>query len=164
MCSSTWNAAAGDHTIGREIATNRARQKGSRSVDSPEGQTIEGAGRDEDLEAAETLSDLALIAQLKGRFQKAEVMLVRALSIKEGVLGTAHPELVPILKNVAHLRRLRGEFQSAAASYQRCIAILSDSRNPDHSSLRSCTRCLDAVRSDQATLERLHRSVGEATA
>jgi hypothetical protein len=58
-------------------------------VDSSEGQTIERSGHGEDLEDAETLSDLALIAQLKGRFQKAEVMFVRAVSIKESVLGPA---------------------------------------------------------------------------
>jgi hypothetical protein len=42
------------------------------------------------LEAAETLNDFALIAQLKGRFQKAEVMLARALRIGEG-LGVRPP-------------------------------------------------------------------------
>jgi tetratricopeptide (TPR) repeat protein len=133
-------------------------------VESPGGKRIERSGHREALEAAETLSDLALIAQLRGRFQKAEVMLGRALSIKESVLGSDNRELVPILMNVAHLQRLRGEFRNAVASYERCVSILSDSRNPDHSSLSSCTRCLDAARGDQATLERLHRSVGEATA
>jgi tetratricopeptide (TPR) repeat protein len=137
--------------------------KGSRSVESPGDKRIERSGHREALEAAETLSDLALIAQLRGRFQKAEVMLGRALSIKESVLGSDNRELVPILMNVAHLQRLRGEFRNAVASYERCVSILSDSRYPD-SSLSSCSRCLDAARGDQATLERLHRSVGEATA
>jgi tetratricopeptide (TPR) repeat protein len=116
------------------------------------------------LEVAMTLDDRAAIAERKGQFRKAESLFSRALAIKEKVLGPDHPELAPTLNNLALFHKLRGDFTEAAVMYGRCLAILQNSVEPDHPFLVVCAKNLESLRGDQAVIQRLHRSVREATA
>lgn len=70
-----------------------------------------------------SLNNLALLYQATGAYAKAELLLQRALTIYEKVLGEAHPDTATILNNLAELYRAMGDDAKAEPLVQRVLAI-----------------------------------------
>ena len=72
---------------------------------------------------AATLSDLALLTRLQGRYEEAEPLYRRALGIRLKRLGPTHDDTVASYQNLANLFNLTGRFDEAIPLYQRSLAV-----------------------------------------
>jgi tetratricopeptide (TPR) repeat protein len=91
------------------------------------------------LEKAEDSADKAfllnaqgVILQALGHSYEAELLLQRALTIREKVLGPEHPDVALSLNNLATLYHSQGQYSQAEPLYQRALAIWEKALGPDH--------------------------------
>ena len=75
-------------------------------------------------EAASSLGDLGVIHYYAGNYQTARTFYTDALQILQARLGPRHPELVPVLNNLAELYFREGDYDAALLAYDRILAIL----------------------------------------
>jgi hypothetical protein len=64
------------------------------------------------LEVAASLNNLAVLLKTVGANEEAEALYTRSIQIKETVLGSNHPQVIPIIRNIAlddEQARERGE-------------------------------------------------------
>ncbi len=62
---------------------------------------------------ATSLNNLALLYRAQDRFEEAESLYQRSVSIKEQALGPDHPALAASLNNLANLYRDQGRYEEA---------------------------------------------------
>jgi tetratricopeptide (TPR) repeat protein len=67
----------------------------------------------EDSNTATSIHNLAMLYRSQGRNEEAELLLQRALEIRERVLGPEHPDTADSLNNLAELYRAQGRFEEA---------------------------------------------------
>ena len=67
-----------------------------------------------------------------GRYQEALPFFVKALAILEKSLGPAHPNVAPILNNLALLYVTQGLYTKAEPLYERSLKIREKSFGPEH--------------------------------
>jgi len=94
---------------------------------------LESAGESESLEAAEAI-DLIVAAAARGtRPRDPETIRLarRATSIKEKVLGPAHPELASSLRALGNLLMVAGDFAEAEGLYGRALTIQVAALGPE---------------------------------
>jgi tetratricopeptide (TPR) repeat protein len=72
---------------------------------------------------AQSLNNLALLHQAQGRFDNVELLLKRALSIRENTLGPERSEVASTLDNLANLLNDQGRYVEAEALLKRSLAI-----------------------------------------
>ena len=84
------------------------------------------------LALAATLEQLAYSVVHQHRFSEAEQLGLRALEIKENILGPDHAEVGMILGTLADLHRFQGRLAEAEPLYQRSLAITEDIFGSDH--------------------------------
>lgn len=72
---------------------------------------------------ASTLNRLGLALDGEGRYPEAEVVLRRALTIRESFGGAKWQGLVPVLENLARVYTEEGKEKDAIASRQRIESI-----------------------------------------
>ena len=63
---------------------------------------------------------------------------MRALEIKEKLLGPDHPEVATTLNNLALLRKSQGRLAEAEALYRRALSIFVHALDPSHPSVVAC--------------------------
>ncbi|MGH7187049.1 MAG: tetratricopeptide repeat protein, partial [Pseudomonadota bacterium] len=72
---------------------------------------------------AESLFQLAIVFRDQGKLAEAIPLLQRALDIREKTQGPEHPDLGPILSNLAGLRIAADDYAAAEQLYRRAFAI-----------------------------------------
>jgi len=75
-------------------------------------------------DVARSLNNLAWLYQAQGAYAKAEPLLVRALDIREKVLGSMHPDVARALNSLAVLYQDQGAYAKAEPLLVRAIDIL----------------------------------------
>ena len=73
--------------------------------------------------------------QLKGNNAAAEQLYLRALRMKEKLLGRNHPDFAKTLNNLAVLYESEQRFSEAESLYKRAVSILQKRLRADHPSL-----------------------------
>lgn len=84
--------------------------------------TAEGIGP-EDPRLALSLNNLALVYHAQGRYDEAEPMYQRAITITERALGPDHPNLAASLGNLAELYRTQKKYVEAEPLYREAVFI-----------------------------------------
>ena len=77
---------------------------------------------------ANTLDNLANVYLRQGKYEQAEPLYQRSLSIKEKNLGPDHPSLTFTLNPLAELYRAQGKHETAEHFYQRALTIREKAR------------------------------------
>jgi CHAT domain-containing protein/Tfp pilus assembly protein PilF len=75
---------------------------------------------------------LGYIYESMGRYDDAEPLLERSLTLREKVLGPDHPDLAAPLNNLAGLYDIRGRYADAEPLYKRSLALREKALGPDH--------------------------------
>lgn len=81
---------------------------------------------------ATQLNNLAEAYRQKGRYNDAEPLHKRALSIREQQLGTDHPHVAHSLNNIALLRQSQGRYGEAEPLYRRALLIQEQQLGVNH--------------------------------
>ncbi|HEY4033613.1 MAG TPA: toll/interleukin-1 receptor domain-containing protein, partial [Ktedonobacteraceae bacterium] len=83
-------------------------------------------------EIATTLNNLALLYCDQSKYEQAEPLYQRALTITEEKLGAEHSSTATIVDNLANLYRSQGKYELAGPLYQRALTIREKVRGTDH--------------------------------
>ncbi|MEO5881993.1 MAG: tetratricopeptide repeat protein [Caldimonas sp.] len=97
------------------------------------------------------MQNLASVYTTGGQPERAVPLLVRALSIREKLLGTDHTDLAVVLLNLGDAYRLLGDFQQARTMMLRALAIREKGLEPNHPDIAWAT----------SYLGRLYRELGD---
>jgi tetratricopeptide (TPR) repeat protein len=101
-----------------------------------------------------SLSNLADLYKAQHKYELAEPLYQRALSIREQVLAPAHPDTASSLDKLADLYSAQHKYELAEPLYQRALAIYDQVLGPDH----------PAATSSLNNLANLYRSQGKYSA
>ena len=88
-------------------------------------------------DVATSLTNLAALYQVQGRYADAEPLHRRALVIDEAALGPDHPSVATDLNNLAELYRVQSRNAEAEPLYQRALAIRETTLGTDHPTTES---------------------------
>lgn len=94
-------------------------------------ETVEGFAA-EGPHLATSLNNLAELHRARGRFAEAERLHIRALAIRENVLGPGHAEVATSLNNLAALYHAQHKFIEAEPLYRRALAIYETTLGSEH--------------------------------
>jgi CHAT domain-containing protein/Tfp pilus assembly protein PilF len=83
-------------------------------------------------DVAQALNNLAILYDLKGDYEMAELFYQRSLAIREKVLGPEHADVAGSLNNLGFLYSLRGDYVRAEPLYLRAVAIGEKVLGPEH--------------------------------
>jgi eukaryotic-like serine/threonine-protein kinase len=86
----------------------------------------------DDLRVVSLLNHLAAVHRAMGDYAEATAFHERALSIRERILGSDHPNVAVSLNNLANVRRATGDNAQAAMLHERALAIREKTLGPDH--------------------------------
>jgi tetratricopeptide (TPR) repeat protein len=97
----------------------------------------------------------------RGRYVAAEEHLSRAATLKEGMLGSRHPDLAVTLNNLALLQERKRDYSSAIALYAAAVDILRHALGGEHPKTIACdqnrVRC--AAEAETSTSTQLHGGI-----
>ncbi|HLK54952.1 MAG TPA: tetratricopeptide repeat protein, partial [Chthonomonadaceae bacterium] len=82
----------------------------------------------------------------RGLDAQAEPLLVRALAIREKVLGEVHPDTAQSLNNLAGLYEAQSRYAQAKSLYVRALAIYDKTLGPNHQRTQTTRGNLSRVR------------------
>ena len=82
-----------------------------------------GETRTTDDRLAASLSNLGTVYRAQGRYAEAEKLYRRALELREGNFGAAHPEVAVVVNNLATLYHAEGRTAEAEPLFRRALAI-----------------------------------------
>ena len=68
----------------------------------------------------------------RGRWREAEPLAVRAMQVREQVLGAEHPDTLASVNNLALLYKSQGRYAEAEPLYQRALAAFERVLGPEH--------------------------------
>ena len=74
--------------------------------------------------------NLGIVARERKDYAKAVEYDTRALSIREKIVGADHPDIAPLLNNLANVQRSTGHDAEALATYFRALRIWETTRGP----------------------------------
>ena len=86
------------------------------------------------LEEAERLNRQLLQLSEQGKYTEAARLGVRALAIREKVLGPNHPDTATSLNYLAGVYQSTGDYAQALSLYQRALTIFERVLGPEHPS------------------------------
>jgi tetratricopeptide (TPR) repeat protein len=81
---------------------------------------------------------LANLYKIKGKYEQAEPLYVRALEIKEQQLGAQHPDTALCLNNLAALYRAQSKYEQAESLYRRALLIYEHQLGGAHPDTARC--------------------------
>jgi tetratricopeptide (TPR) repeat protein len=84
---------------------------------------------------ATLLRNIALVCSMQGKYQEAESLNRRALSIAEETLGPGHPTVGWALRGLATIYRNQGRHREAEPLFRRALDIQEETLGPAHPSL-----------------------------
>ena len=70
-----------------------------------------------------SITNLALLYQKQGMYEKAEKLHLRSLAIHEKILGAEHPFTALVLSNLGYLYNSQGLYATAESVFMRSLAI-----------------------------------------
>ena len=85
----------------------------------------------------------------QGKYEEAEPLYQRALTIREKALGPEHPDTASTLNNLALLYNNQGKYEEAEPLYQRALAIREKALGPEHPDTASTLNNLAILYYDQ---------------
>ena len=74
-------------------------------------------------EAINMLNQAGVYLVERAEYEQAEPLLLRALAIREQMLGANHPNTAQSLNNLAYLYEVQGQYEQAEPLYKRALAI-----------------------------------------
>jgi tetratricopeptide (TPR) repeat protein/transcriptional regulator with XRE-family HTH domain len=84
-----------------------------------------------EMELAQVLQKTASYLNARARFELAEQVFQRALSLMEQQVGRDHAEVAVVLNRLGTNRIQQGKYEQGEACYQRALTILEQSLHPD---------------------------------
>ncbi len=85
----------------------------------------------------------------RGQYSDAEPLLVRALSIREQLLGVEHPHTASSLNSLALLYKEQGKYEDAELLYQRALLIYQQYLGAEHTTTATGLNNLAALYKEQ---------------
>ncbi|CAN0388434.1 unnamed protein product, partial [Ascophyllum nodosum] len=85
----------------------------------------------------------------QGKYDDAEPLYKRALTIKEEVLGPRHPDVASRLNNLASLLKSQGKYDDAEPLYKRALTIREEVLGPRHPDVASSLNNLATLLASQ---------------
>ena len=85
--------------------------------------------------AAQSLSETGSYLYVRARFSEAEPLYLRALALREKILGAEHPDVAVSLDNLGVLYRVQGRYAQAESLHKRALAIRKTVLEPGHPDL-----------------------------
>jgi tetratricopeptide (TPR) repeat protein len=86
----------------------------------------------EDYQFAFSLNQLAILYNSQGKYNEAEPLYLRSLSIREKQLGENHPDFAQSLNNLAELYNSQGKYEEAESLYLRSLSIWEKQLGENH--------------------------------
>jgi tetratricopeptide (TPR) repeat protein len=86
----------------------------------------------EDPQFAFSLNQLAILYNSQGKYNEAEPLYRRSLSIREKQLGENHPDFAQSLNNLADLYYSQGKYEEAELLYRRSLSIWEKQLGENH--------------------------------
>ena len=107
-----------------------------------------GAG-DDDLRTAHLAARLALVHKDAGAYPEARAANLRALAVRERLLGPDHPDVAGLLNNLANVEQAVGDYAAAEPLLRRALDINTRAFGPDHPDVAVNLGNLALVRHEQ---------------
>ena len=104
-------------------------------------------------EAASLLNQAGWYLRERARYEQAEPLYQRALTIREQALGADHPDTATSLNNLATLYQYQGKYEQAEPLLQRALTIREKVLGADHSDTASSLNDLAGLYRDQGKYE-----------
>jgi tetratricopeptide (TPR) repeat protein len=82
---------------------------------------------------AASLNNLSELYRAQGKYEEAEPLYRRAMTIRQKTLGPEHPDTAQSLSNLALLYRFQGKYAEAEALYKRSLEIYEKAVGPNPS-------------------------------
>jgi serine/threonine-protein kinase len=92
----------------------------------------------------DVLQSLALLRTIQGRYEEAETLYRQALESRERAFGPEHVDLVPLLRQLSGMARIRSDLAEVEALNRRALTILESNLGPNHPELGLALRRLAA--------------------
>ncbi len=86
-------------------------------------------------ELGKLLQKIATYLFQRARYEQAEMLYLRAISIQKQVLGEAHPDLALALTGLANTHHQQGKYQEVEVFYQEAISLTEASLGAEHQQL-----------------------------
>lgn len=96
---------------------------------------MEATGHGESSDAAGLLCNLGYLLDQQERFEESDEVYQRALVTRTRQLGKDHPDLVPILNNMAYRCMHLGDLPRAQGLLERALALVESAVEPGHLAL-----------------------------
>ncbi len=96
---------------------------------------MEAMDQGESNDAAGLLCNLGYLLDQQERYDESDEAYQRALVVRTRALGKDHPELVPILNNMAYRWMNLGDLPRASGLLERALAIMEATVEPEHLAL-----------------------------
>jgi tetratricopeptide (TPR) repeat protein/transcriptional regulator with XRE-family HTH domain len=90
-----------------------------------------GKLENDQIEAATCLNNQAMFLHALGDYAQAEPFYQEALSMREQLLGSEHPQVAESLNNLGFFYYAQGKYQQAEPLYQRALAIYEKTQSPE---------------------------------
>jgi tetratricopeptide (TPR) repeat protein len=100
-------------------------------------------------EAARLLDQTGNYLQEHARYQEAESLFLRALSMRERLLGVEHPDTATCLNNLAELYREQGKYTKAEPLFLRALQIREQKLGAEHPDTATCLNNLAELYREQ---------------
>jgi tetratricopeptide (TPR) repeat protein len=102
---------------------------------------------------AENLNNLALLYESQGKYEEAEPLIARSLSIRESQLEENHLDVAESLNNLAALYKTQGKYAEAEPLYTRSLSIKEKQLGEDHPSVSTSLNNLAVLYESQGKYE-----------
>ncbi len=86
----------------------------------------------------------------QGKYEEAEPLYLRSLTIWEKQLGENHPDVAQSLNNLAKLYQAQGRYNEAEPFYQRALAILMATVGENHPNTQKVLDGLKTLKEQRA--------------
>jgi CHAT domain-containing protein/Tfp pilus assembly protein PilF len=102
-------------------------------------------GQSGDLEEAKRLNEEAIKLYQQGKYNEAEPLYKRSLSIREKALGSNHPDVAASLNNLAGLYYSQGNYSAAEPLLKRSLSIYEKALGSNHPDVATSLNNLAAL-------------------
>ncbi|MFN9735301.1 MAG: tetratricopeptide repeat protein, partial [Microcystis sp.] len=104
-------------------------------------------------DVADSLSDLANLYNLQGRYELAEPLHQEALALRKELLGERHPDVASSLNNLASLYESQGRYELAEPLYEEALALYKNLLGERHPHVASSLNNLAILYESQRRYE-----------
>lgn len=81
---------------------------------------------------AASLNHLGIMLDVQGKYEEAEAMHRRALSIMETMLRSDHPDIASVLNNLGSALENQGKYEEAESNHRRVLSVMEAALGPEH--------------------------------